>query len=394
MSFRISVLAILLSVGLAACDSAPTSPTVTGPTLASPADGTVIGNSAQPVTLTVNNAVAGGSGALTYTFEVASDNGFTRIESTATVPRGAGAQTTATIATLSAGREYFWRVRATSGGTVGSNTAPFRFTIGAAVTIEAPVPVSPSAGGTGSQRPTLVVTNSTRSGPVGVVSYRFEIAGSAAFSPVVASGTVAEGAGTTSFAPGADLALDTTYYWRVQAVDQASAGTSGFSATRSFTTILTIDLRTVNYQRFVNVADWPETNRILSVDQDGGGSGPMCINHTKSGQWPTVPFLGDPSNHVEGSQWYLAQINGQWYAGAGEWLRPGQICKAGQLTEAIGPDGTWGGPMDTWRPRIGELVGYMVTTPARAWPDMRTIDERSNVVLRPWTENGRTSGSR
>ena len=98
----------------------------------------------------------------------------------------------------------------------------------------------------GSQRQTLVVTNSTRTGAVGALSYRFELATSPSFSPVAASGTVAEGAGTTSFAPGADLTLDTTYYWRVQAVDPARESTSAFSATRSFTTILTIDLRTVN----------------------------------------------------------------------------------------------------------------------------------------------------
>ena len=32
----------------------------------------------------------------------------------------------------------------------------------------------------------------------------------------------------------------------------------------------------------------------------------------------------------------------------------------------------------------GEVFGLMVTTPARAWPDMRTLDERSNVVLVRW----------
>jgi hypothetical protein len=35
-------------------------------------------------------------------------------------------------------------------------------------------------------------------------------------------------------------------------------------------------------------------------------------------------------------------------------------------------------------PKPGEVFGLMVTTPARAWPDMRTLDERSNVVLVRW----------
>jgi hypothetical protein len=62
------------------------------------------------------------------------------------------------------------------------------------------------------------------------------------------------------------------------------------------------------------------------------------------------------------------------------------------MSENIGPDGTWGGPMDTWRPRAGELVGYMMTTPARFWPAMKTLDERSNMVVQPWVDT-RPGGS-
>lgn len=393
MPYRIVAFGLVLAVGIASCAKAPTNPggsvTVTTPVLMSPANGALIANSAQPVTLTVANAlVTNADAAVSYTFEVATDSTFSAIAATMETPQGGSGQTAATLAVLGAGREYFWRVRTTGDDTVGVFTTPQRFTIGAAVVLDAPSPSSPGEGAAIGQRPTLVVANSRRTGPVGAVAYRFEISSSANFSPIVASGTVAEGNGTTSFTPASDLPADSTFYWRVQAVDASSATTSAYSVTRLFTTITTIDLRTVNYQRFPNVANWPETNRIISVDQDGGGDGRMCIDHAKSGIWPTTPFLGDPFNHVEGNQWYLARINGQWYAGAGEWLRPGQICKSGQLTEQIGPDGTWGGPMDTWAPKIGELVGYMVTTPARAYPDMRTLDERSNVVVLPWRENG------
>ena len=89
---------------------------------------------------------------------------------------------------------------------------------------------------------------------------------------------------------------------------------------------------------------------------------------------------------VQANQWYIANIGGIWYAGSGENMRPNQICKQGQMTEAIGPDGTWGGPMDTWAPRPGELVGYMMTTPARFWPSMKTLDERSQIVIQPWID--------
>lgn len=393
---RTAAVVLAVTAGVASCAKSPTSPagstTVTSPVQVSPANGALIANGAQPVTLAVANAlVTSVSAAITYTFEVATDSSFATLATAKDVPEGGNGQTSVTLGVLPAGRDYFWRVRTTGGDTVGTFSAARRFTIGAAVVLQAPVPSHPSSGSAAGQRPTLTVTNAARTGPAGAVSYRFEIAATEAFSPVVASGTVAEGTGTTSFTPSADLAADSTFYWRAQALDPSSASTSAFSSAQSFTTVATIDLRMVNYQRFPNVSSWPETNRIISVDQDGGGDGPMCIDHTKRGLWPTTPFLGDPNNHIEGNQWYFARINGQWYAGAGEWLRPGQLCKSGQLTTQIGPDGTWGGPMDTWVPRIGELVGYMVTTPARAYPDMKTLDERSNVVVLPWKENGRTS---
>jgi hypothetical protein len=137
----------------------------------------------------------------------------------------------------------------------------------------------------------------------------------------------------------------------------------------------------------VNISGWPVTDQIIAVDQDGG-DGSMCINHTMRGLWPTSNFEDNPLVPVEATQWYFARINGQWYGGAGEWLRVNQICKGGQKSEDIGPDGTWGGPMDTWTPKRGDLVGYMISTPARAWPTWSTIDQRSNVVVQPWKVNG------
>ena len=101
----------------------------------------------------------------------------------------------------------------------------------------------------------------------------------------------------------------------------------------------------------------------------------------------------DPATQVQANQWYFANIGGQWYGGSGENMRPNQICKQGQMSEAIGPDGTWGGPMDSWAPRAGELVGYMMTTPARFWPSMKTVDERSNMVVQPWVDSRYSTAS-
>jgi hypothetical protein len=363
------------------------STTMTTPSLLSPSNGATVGNDTQPIKLTVQNATGGKSNAsLTYTFQVATDAAFATVIATKTAPQGAG-QTSVTLDILTSGRDYFWRVKASGTDTAGDYSPSFKFTIGAAVTLGTPVAVSPLTGGTADPKPRLTVTNASHSGSTGAIFYRFDIASTSSFSTVLATATVPEGSGTTSFTPDAALTAETVYFWRAQAVDPSNGAISAFSEPQSFQTTVTIDLSQVNYQRFVNPSAWPITDQIIAVDQDGG-DGHMCINHTKRGQWPTSFFEDNPLVPVEATQWYFARINGQWYAGAGEWLRVNQICKEGQRSQDIGHDGTWGGPMDTWIPKRGELVGYMISTPARAWPRWKTIDERSNIVVQPWKVNG------
>ncbi len=390
---RVAPLCIVLAIGgLLACSS-PVSPigsqSIAAPGGHGPASGTLVPFRNQPVTLSADSALVLGSGAVTLRFTVASDAAFATVVQTVDVPVVPGQRPTATLASLEAARTYYWRVAPVVGETVGSPGPTATLQIGPQVTLGAPVPVTPLTGASGlEQRPTLTVNNVSRTGPAGAVVYRFEIATSSTFSTLLASGTVSEGATRTSFVPSVELPAETTFVWRAQAFDASNEVSSAYSPTQSATTYFSVDLRTVNFQRFVNVSAWPETNRIIAVEQDGAGTGPMCINHTKRGQWPSSFFFDDPSVPIEGNQWYLARINGQWYAGSGEWLRVGQICKSGQTSELIGPDGSWGGPMDTWRPRRGDPVGYMITTPSRFYPSFRTIDERSNVVVQPWMVNG------
>lgn len=395
MTLRTLGMTMWLAAGLAACAKSPVdatgTATVTTPGLVSPANGAQIANAAQPVTLTVNNAlVTDPDATVTYTFEVATDAAFGTKVATKDAAQGTG-QTSAKLDTLPAGKDYFWRVRTGAAGTVGTFTAPIKFTIGGAVTLQAPAALAPTDGVmVNNQTPDLVVTNAVTTGPVGALTYKYEVSPNSSFNPILETGTVPQGQtqGRTAFVP-TKLAADTVYYWHAQAIDAANSATSAFSTTRSFRTVETIDLTKVNFQRFVNVTNWPVTNKIIEVYQDGA-TGDMCINHEKRGIWPAVPFFGDPDTLVESNQWYFAKINGQWYAGGGEYQRPSQICKAGQFTDQIGPDGTWGGPMDTWAPKLGELVGYMITTPARNYPVSKTLDERSNIVLMPWMINGKT----
>ncbi len=384
-------------VDLSACTTSAVQPsgssTVTSPALSSPANGALIPNGNQPVVLTVSNAIVTQSAAATYTFEVATDSAFSFKVQTKTAPASTNGSTSVTLDALAGGLAYYWHVRASTTDSTGAFSTASKFTIGSAVVLQPPTPVSPLSGGFGSSRPTLTVTNSTHTGNTGALVYRFEISASAAFSPVLVSATVPEGNGQTSWTPSNDLPSNATFYWHAQAFDATNNASSQFSTAQSFATNpTTIDLTTVNFQRFVNITNWKVTDQITSIDQDGA-DGHMCINHIKSGVWPTTDFFGDPNTQVEGNQWYMAFINGVWYAGAGEYLRPSQVCKAGQYTEAIGPDGTWGGPMDTWQPKPGELVGYMISTPARNYPDSKTVDERSPVVLQPWHDSRFNSAS-
>ncbi len=78
------------------------------------------------------------------------------------------------------------------------------------------------------------------------------------------SQTVPEGVGQTSFTPATDLPAG-TLFWHAQAFDATNNASSAFSAPQSFVTAVTIDLTTVNFQRFVNVTNWKVTDQILSV---------------------------------------------------------------------------------------------------------------------------------
>ena len=119
-----------------------------------------------------------------------------------------------------------------------------------------------------------------------------------------------------------------------------------------------------------NIASWPETSRITSTSI---GNPPICIHHTKAGQWPVKDGL-------EGNPWVFVNLNGRWYGATYEWLAPGQTCKgihAGNIGEHIGRS-----PLSGWRPRSGEVIGLMVSARARFNAD--TVRERSNIVFVRW----------
>jgi transposase-like protein len=185
------------------------------PTLVSPAD-SATGIATNPV---LNwNASAG---ATTYTVQISTSSSF----SSFVANQSGVAGTTYNAGGLSNSTQYFWRVSASNAGG-GSAFSTARSFITAPVPPAAPSLVSPADSATGvSVSPTLSWNASATA-----TSYTIQIATTSSFSSFVVNQS-----GVTNTTYGASgLSNSTQYFWRISATN--AGGTSGFSATRLFTT--------------------------------------------------------------------------------------------------------------------------------------------------------------
>jgi hypothetical protein len=382
----------------AACTKSAVQPSgkvsVTAPNAVQPANNAVLRYIDQPVTLAIANGVVTEPGATTYTFEVATDAGFaTKVQTKSNVVQGSGGQTTVKLDSLAGASDYYWRARTESGGTVGVFGPTFKFRVGPAIVIQPPTIVSPAANAATGSMPTFTVNNAQRTGPVGAITYRLEVSPSQTFNALVLDQAIEERAGgRTTFPATIELPAERTLYWRVTAIDAANEITSAPSTVASFETLYAIDLSQVTFLRLSpDISHWPRTAFLEAVEQDGGFDGPMCMRFTDPG-WRDSPWPyggDDPNFGVYANQWYFAKIGGKWYGGAGEWIyRGAATCKAGQGTETIGPDSGFGEPFASWRPKVGELVGFAVTSVARAGVS-RTHDQRSQIIVQPWRDTSK-----
>lgn len=369
--------------------TAPDQPTVSSstPRPASPLASETIPFASQPVKLVVSNAVSTAPDAPTYTFQVATDQGFTKLVTTkSAVVAGSGGQTSVTLDSLAGATTYYWRALIVANGEPGPISAGSAFTVGPQVVIQATDLLSPEQNGTTTEQPTLTVNNVQRSGPAGEIVYRFDVASDADFGSIVYSAQVKErtGSATTEHVVATKLA-EKTYFWRVLASSPSTGVAGPYSATRSFKAANGLDLRTaIIVIGPANIVDWQETAKITDAYFDPVQES-LCIYHTRLGLWPPALFAADGTT-TEGNQWVFANINGKWYGGAADYYRPNQACK-GLNAESIGRDAFYmnqSSPMYSWQPKSGELYAVMVSTPARAWPTYKTYDERSNIVYLRW----------
>ena len=251
------VLAFASALALAACTkntTAPATPTV-APVLMTPTNGSQIPNQGQPVTLVVQNA-SGSKAGTTYTFEVASDIAFTtKVQTKDGIAEGTTGQTSAQLDPLAPQKDYYWRARAQAPGATGTFSDLFKFTIGAAVTVSAPTPISPLTNAETTPRPALRVTNASRTGSTGPITYTFVIARDPNFASIVLTGTNSEGINETGFIPASDLPTRSLLYWRATATDALNSFTSPPSTTQSFTPLPLSQAETVAQQ--LGVPLWP-----------------------------------------------------------------------------------------------------------------------------------------
>jgi hypothetical protein len=425
MSLRVVRVTGLIAVVacVTACEttksSNPLSPTVAGPipgvvisspAVVQPTAGARIAVDQQPITLQVQNATTSGVRPLTYVFEVAMDVGFTnRVFMRDKIAPGDGGRTSLTLPNpLATSHTYYWRAHAEDGANTGSPSASTTFDVFTPIVINAPVLVSPAPNSTvDSIRPKFTVTDATRSGPVGAISYVIEIADSNSFANKIATWTSGEQPNQTVFQMPSDLAYSMVYYWHVRAYDPTTNGP--FSTTWAFVTpsappppapgpspgpspspspgspagndALNLGLAAV-YNSPADIASWPATGTITRLDMSGSAG--LSFQFTTQQSWPDVvpPGFAGP---LEYTVWAVVNINGQWNtAGFIQMWRGRPSTGAPILTNFAtnwAYDSRWG-PMAGYQPHVGEQMGFFLSAGnARGASGVSSVRERTNVVM-------------
>jgi hypothetical protein len=195
----------------------------------------------QPITLVIENPRSNSPRPYTIRIELAADAQFaTSVASQDGLAPGSNGRTSFQIpGALPAGRVYYWRVRAEDGANTGSYSSTRAFEVLEPVVIGAPTPRSPIGGGRlTTRRPTLTVANAAVTGPHLTLRYLWEVATDQAFGTRVAFEETGAGASESSLTLPSDLALNTTFFWRVRVTD--SEVTGNWSVTETFQTPLPV----------------------------------------------------------------------------------------------------------------------------------------------------------
>lgn len=223
----------------------PLSPTVAGPipgvniTAPKPVEpsGAKVAVGDQPLALVVENASSNGPRPLSYAFELATDAGFAnKLLSRDGITPGSGGRTTLRLPDpLGPERTYYWRARAQDGANAGPYSTAANFDVFTPTAINAPVPVMPIGNvRTENVRPRFMVTNASREGLVGTISYVFELSDTDTFANKLAVWTVGEQQHQTALDTPQDLQYGKQYFWHARAFDGTTTGP--WTTTQAFQT--------------------------------------------------------------------------------------------------------------------------------------------------------------
>ena len=137
-----------------------------------------------------------------------------------------------------------------------------------------------------------------------------------------------------------------------------------------------------------DVASWPITTRITRLEMVGCNGG-LAMTFDAQNTWPdyTPPGWDGPLQYTV---WAVVNVNGQWTtAGYIQFWRGRENTGAPILPLSCGfpvnwaYDGRWG-PMNGYRPSVGEAMGFFVTAgDGRNTDGVTSLRERSNVVVVP-----------
>ena len=226
-------------MGLSACDAErstnPLSPQIAGPlagvlitppSAVHPANGLLLSETEQPVTVRFMSAESNSVRPFTYELQVATDSTFaqTMVHLTGIEP-GASGEVVVDLAQALEPGVYYWRTRAVDGANTGEYSPAASFELFTTVVLGAPKASSPADGVTiVGNAPTLVAAHANITGPAESTKYRFELSRDSGFVTLTAVLETPPSSGDiTSFAPGG-LPYDQLFYWRVRVFATARDG--------------------------------------------------------------------------------------------------------------------------------------------------------------------------
>src|SRR5262249_7048729 len=138
----------------------------------------------QPVTLLAENAGSNGPRPLTYVFQVAADAAFSNVVfSREGIAPGDGGRTSIKLPDrLAPARSYFLPGGAAGGAATGPFPSRASCDVFTPIVIQPPDPVTPGVNQLATPlRPTFTINNAVRSGPVGPITYLFELSDTSTF---------------------------------------------------------------------------------------------------------------------------------------------------------------------------------------------------------------------